>query len=415
MKIKHVLLGAGLTGFYTDDKLAILKDAPMDGFVYRGDPLTPGFKKIRQPGESVLVMLVMDNGQVAFGDCAGTQYSGAGGREAPFSHTTAIPQIEKHLKSHLIGREIGAFTPASKEIDEVEVGGAKLHPAIRYGISQALLDAVALKRQITKAGVVADENDTKVSSTPIRIYAQTGDERFTNVDKMIVKRVDIIPHGLINNVRDKVGTNGEKFLDYVTWVRKRVQEIGDKDYKPELHFDTYGTLGYAFDNNIPKVADYLAKCAEAASPYQFIIEMPIDLGSKDAQLKGMTELNGLLKQKGAKVDLMIDEWCNSFADLKDWVDSKVIQRINVKTITLGGLHNIVDSILYCNKHGVGAMVGGTCNETDISAMNIANIAMATSPQSVAARPGMGVDEGLMTIYNEMVRVAMLEDFRRKAA
>jgi methylaspartate ammonia-lyase len=412
MKIKHVLLGGGLTGFYTDDKLAILKDAPMDGFVYRGTPLTPGFKQIRQPGESVLVALVMDTGEVALGDCAGTQYSGSGGRDAPFAHATAIPLIQQHVVPHLIGREIDAFVPASKEIDQIEVNGGRLHPAIRYGVTQALLDAVAIKRRITKAGVVAGEYGTTVADKPIRIYAQCGDDRYNNVDKMIIKRVDIIPHGLINNVRDKVGANGEKFLDYVTWVRKRVQEIGDADYVPELHFDTYGTIGYAFDNNLEKVADYLARCAEAAAPFNFIIEMPVDLGSKAAQLEGMAKLNRLLRAKGAKVDLMIDEWCNSFDDLKDWIDSKSIQRINVKTITLGGLHNIVDAILYCNRNGVGAMVGGTCNETDISAMQMANLAMATSPQSIAGRPGMGVDEGVMTIFNEMVRVGMLEKLRR---
>ena len=415
MKIKHVLLSAGLTGFYTDDKLAILKDAPQDGFVYKGKPLTPGFRQIRQPGESVLVMLVMDTGEVALGDCAGTQYSGSGGREAPFAHSTAIPLIEEHIVPRLIGREITSFASASREIDEIEVNGARLHPAIRYGVSQALLESVAVKRRITKAGVVADEYGTTVSEKPIPLYAQTGDERYTNVDKMILKRIAIIPHGLINNVRDKVGSNGEKFLEYVTWVRKRVKEIGDSDYVPELHFDTYGTLGYAFNNDIGKVADYLVRCAEAAAPFQFIIEMPIDLGSKAAQLDGMDKLNRLLKAKGAKVDLMIDEWCNGYDDLKDWIDSKSIQRINVKTITLGGLHNIVDAILYCNRNGVGAMVGGTCNETDISAMAMANLAMATHPQSIAGRPGMGVDEGVMTIYNEMVRVAMLEKLRRGAA
>lgn len=411
MKIKHVLLGPGLTGFYTDDKLAILKDAPMDGFIYRGKPLTPGFKLIRQPGESVLVALVLDTDEVALGDCAGTQYSGSGGREAPFSHTTAIPQIEENLIPRLVGREIDAFIPASREIDGVEVEGSRLHPAIRYGVTQALLDAVALKQRRTKAGVIAQEFGTQVAKRPIRLYAQTGDERYINVDKMILKRVEIIPHGLINNVRDKVGVDGSKFLDYVKWVRNRVIDIGDPDYKPELHFDTYGTIGYAFDNDLEKVANFLASCAEAAAPYKFIIEMPIDLGSKPAQVEGMSRLNRLLNAKGASVDLMIDEWCNSLADLKEWIDSKSIQRINVKTITLGGLHNIAEAILYCNKNGVGAMVGGTCNETDISAMHMAHIAMATHPQSIAGRPGMGVDEGIMTVHNEMVRIAMLESLR----
>ena len=412
MKITNVLLGGGLTGFYTDDKLAILKDAPMDGFVYKGPPLTPGFQQIRQPGESVLVMIVLDSGEVALGDCAGTQYSGAGGRDAPFAHRTAMPLIQQYVTPRLIGREIDDFVSLSREVDQIEVDGARLHPAIRYGVTQAILDAVALKNRVTKARVVANEFGTTVAEKPIRIYAQTGDERYTNVDKMIIKRVDIIPHGLINNVRDKVGPDGGKFLEYVRWVRNRVREIGAPDYQPELHFDTYGTLGYALNGDLTKVADLLARCAEAAAPYRFISEMPVDMGSKSAQLEGMATLNRLLRQRGASVDLMIDEWCNSFDDLKDWIDSGSIQRINVKTITLGGLHNIVDSILYCNKHGVGAMVGGTCNETDISAMHMANLAMATSPQSIAGRPGMGVDEGVMTVYNEMVRIATLEKFRR---
>ena len=138
--------------------------------------------------------------------------------------------------------------------------------------------------------------------------------------------------------------------------------------------------------------------------------MPIDLGSKEAQLQGMRSLKELLTRKGAKVELMIDEWCNNLEDLKEWVNSRSVDRVDVKTIVLGGIHSIVASILYCNQNGVGAMLGGTCNETDISAMVMSHIAMATHPQSIAGRPGMGVDEGVMTVYNEMVRVQLLRKF-----
>jgi len=37
--------------------------------------------------------------------------------------------------------------------------------------------------------------------------------------------------------------------------------------------------------------------------------------------------------------------------------------------------------------------------------------MATQPEAIAARPGMGVDEGLMTVYNEMARIQMLTSAR----
>ncbi len=407
MKILQIALGAGLTGFYTDDKLAILKDAPQDGFIYRGKPLTPGFRMIRQPGESVLVLFLLEDGQVALGDCAGTQYSGSGGREAPFTAEGSIPLVQEHVVPRLVGRDITRFREVSGEIDRLVVNGKPLHPAIRYGVTQALLDTVAQGERTTKAAIVAREFGTQVSPAPIPIYAQTGDDRYTNVDKMILKRVDILPHGLINNVKEKVGVKGEKLLEYVEWVRQRILDLGDANYHPKIHVDVYGTVGYAFDNRIEAIADYLGVLEQAARPFDFIIEMPIDLGSKSAQLQGMGELKVACRRKGIGVKLMVDEWCNNMEDTRQWVDSGATDKINVKTIVLGGIHNIAESILYCNRHGVGAMMGGTCNETDISAMVCAHIAMATRPEAIAARPGMGVDEGLMTVYNEMIRIQLL--------
>ena len=59
--------------------------------------MTPGFSKIRQAGESVSVQLVLEDGQVAYGDCAAVQYSGAGGRDPLFLADRYIPQIEEYL------------------------------------------------------------------------------------------------------------------------------------------------------------------------------------------------------------------------------------------------------------------------------------------------------------------------------
>ena len=57
---------------------------------------------------------------------------------------------------------------------------------------------------------------------------------------------------------------------------------------------------------------------------------------------------------------------------------------------------------------MGAYQGGTCNETDRSAQICAHIAMATGPDQILAKPGMGVDEGMMIVYNEMQRILALD-------
>ena len=65
MKVKKVICSKALTGFYMDDKQAIKAGAKSDGFVYKGEPVTPGFKSIRQPGVAVSVMFVLEDGKIS--------------------------------------------------------------------------------------------------------------------------------------------------------------------------------------------------------------------------------------------------------------------------------------------------------------------------------------------------------------
>ena len=84
----------------------------------------------------------------------------------------------------------------------------------------------------------------------------------------------------------------------------------------------------------------------------------------------------------------------------------------IKTPDLGGINNIVEAVLYCKEKGFGAYQGGTCNETDRSAQVCVNCAMATKPDQILAKPGMGVDEGFMIVYNEMERILALRKARK---
>ena len=109
MKIVDIVCSAGRTGFYFDDQAAIKAGAGHDGMAYIGKPLTEGFTSIRQTGESISVMIILEDGQVAYGDCAAVQYSGAGGRDPLFLAADFIPVIEKDIAPKLIGRDVSSF------------------------------------------------------------------------------------------------------------------------------------------------------------------------------------------------------------------------------------------------------------------------------------------------------------------
>jgi methylaspartate ammonia-lyase len=130
--------------FYFDDQRAIKAGADHDGFTYVGSPVTPGFTAVRQAGESISVMLVLEDGQIAYGDCAAVQYSGAGGRDPLFLAKDFIPVIEHNIKPRLSASEADSFKNLSEMVESHHRRtGKRLHTAIRYGVTQAILDAVA--------------------------------------------------------------------------------------------------------------------------------------------------------------------------------------------------------------------------------------------------------------------------------
>lgn len=53
------------------------------------------------------------------------------------------------------------------------------------------------------------------------------------------------------------------------------------------------------------------------------------------------------------------------------------------------------------------MWGGPCNETDAGGRTAVHVALATRPDQMLAKPGMGVDEGYMIVHNEMKRTLEL--------
>lgn len=414
MKIEKVVCSAGRTGFFFDDQKAIKAGAKADGAAYVGQAMTPGFEKIRQAGESISVMLILEDGQVAYGDCAAVQYSGAGGRDPLFLASNFIPVIEKYVAPVLEGREADNFKALAEEVEKVEVDGKRLHTAIRYGVSQAILDAVAKATRRLMCEVVADEYGTTVSEKQIPIFTQSGDNRYENADKMILKGAAILPHALINNVETKLGRDGSILREYVEWLRDRIIALRPtEDYAPVMHIDVYGTIGQAFGNeNFKAMADYIATLEEAAKPFKLRIEGPMDAGEREKQMLCLKGLREEIDRRGINVELVADEWCNTLEDVIYFCDNKAGHMAQIKTPDLGGINNTIEAVLYCKKNGFGAYQGGTCNETDRSAQVCVNCAMATQPDQILAKPGMGVDEGFMIVYNEMNRIIALREAKR---
>ncbi|SIR87254.1 methylaspartate ammonia-lyase [Natronorubrum thiooxidans] len=404
MNITGIYATPGYSGFFFDDQRAIKQGAEHDGFTYVGEPVTDGFDEIRQAGESIIVDIELEDGTVVRGDCAAVQYSGAGGRDPLFKAEEYAPVIEGPVADALVGRDATEFLDNAETLEEMAVEGDRLHTAIRYGVSQALLAAAAEAEKTTQTDVMADALGTEPATEPVPVFGQSGDDRYNNTEKMFVKGVPVLPHALINSV-EKIGENGETLLEYVEWLTERSQELGPEGYDPRFHIDVYGMIGEIFGAPYDReeVVDYFAALEEAAAPYPIQIEGPMDVGNREDQIAAMVELRDGLEAAGVDVDIVADEWCNTFEDVQAFVDAGAADLVQIKTPDLGGIHRSGQAVRYCEGTDTRAYLGGTCNETETSARACAHVALATNAAQTLAKPGMGFDEGYMIVENEMRR------------
>ena len=403
MRVKSVICSVGRSGYMHRDLMAIKSGARQDGFLFHGKALSPGFKRIVEPASIVSVMLELEDGQIAFGDCADVILAGVAGRDPAFRGEDHLDYLLSEIGPQLKGRAIGKFRDNAEEFDRYRRGGKPLHTAVRYGLTQALLHASALAQHRTMAEIIAGEYGTTIAKTAIPILASGHKDDPLQLDRTILKRAELLPHASFTIVKDHVGLEGEKLLAFAGAVAKRIKEIGDADYQPRIHLDVYGTLGELFDMKVEPLADYLGRLGQAARPYGLLVESPIIAKTQDEQIANFKKLRQLLKQKGIAVGLIADEWCNTLEDIKLFADAAASDYVQIKTPDLGGINNTIEAVIYCRAHRMGSSLGGTANETDHSARICTHIGLACSPDFMLSKPGLGVDEALMIQSNEMAR------------
>jgi methylaspartate ammonia-lyase len=449
--ITKVLAVPAIGAYYYED-LSALQAGPIPlADRYTAAPVTPGFHRVREPAEAVSVGLVLDDGRVAWGDCVAVAYSGKAGRDPVFRVEAGLTKVREVVAPAIQGREVTTFRELAEAVDgliesvdvtrplpqsrsmtrrdlltaparlwraaqgqeEKEEGEAApaervrverpLHTAVRYGVSQALLRAVALARGVTMAEVVAEEWGLPLPDAPVSIHAQSGGERTHNADKMIARRVTSLPHALVDDIPEQLGEDGSKLTRYVRWLKGRIQELGGDDYLPTIHLDVHGALGQICENNLGRVLGQLYALDMAAQPYPLRVESAVIMESRAAQIEAMRTLCEYVRFRKMSVQLVVDEWANTLDDIHTFVDAQAADMIQIKMPDLGSVHNSVEAVLICKAGDVGAFLGGSCVETDLSAKVAVHVALAVRPDIIMAKPGMGVDEGIMLVRNEMAR------------
>ena len=130
----------------------------------------------------------------------------------------------------------------------------------------------------------------------------------------------------------------------------------------------------------------------------------MDVEDRELQMKALAELTRVVDERGIHVELVADEWCNTLDDIKYFADHKASIWCRSKLRAWAVSTTLPKQSSTARKKALALTRAVPATETDRSAQVCVNIAMAVQPDQILAKPGMGVDEGYMIVYNEMQRI-----------
>ena len=406
MQITRVLAVKNLSAYYYEDVSALQVSPTAEDDRWFTPGSTPGFKMIREPAEVVSIGVEV-NGKVYWGDAVGVSYAGKAGRRGVFRAADGVRETLEILRPWLLKQKFSDFRSACRLLKSFnQTCTEPLHVATMYGISQSLLLAFAADRPAFE--IVANEWNLQCSKLdPIPIQGSCGNNFYGGTDKMLVHKLAALPHSQVDNIAEQVGLDGSNFLQRAAWLKDRLQKFALKLYNPVIALDVHGALGKIFNQDPAKIAEYLCKVEALVAPYQLRIESPLLGDTREDHLFQMNRLVSQLQSFGSKTVVAVDEWANTFDDIKYFVDNGFKGMIHIKMPDLGSVSDVVDAVLYCKSRGNQVLLGGSCIETEISTKIGTHIAMVTRPDFVLAKPGMGIDEAIMLSNNEMQRIVAL--------
>jgi len=398
---------------------------------------------------------------IVWGDCVGMSRGAVAGRPALFRTADGLRAIRRHVAPLLEGRKLTSFRQLATEIDiltetalvpapepdkphpseEASAGGLSrrdlltaplrflredaatdesdsperhpevrtitverpLHPAVRYGVSQALLKGVAVATGQTMAEVIADEWHLPHPTQPVLIHAQAPVTRSDRIDRMVVRGVDSLGLTVTETTPDLLGADGQGLVRSVQQLKARIEDLGRPKYRPVIHLDVRGALGRLTDQNLGRILGYLLRLESHARPYPLRLESPLVMDSRADQIETLKTLREYAQFRDMDVEIVADEWVNTLDDVEAFLAARAADMVHLKTPALGGLHQAVAATLLCQEAGIRVLLGGSPIETDSSAQATAHVALSTQPAVVMAKPGDSVAYAVASTRNEMAR------------
>ncbi|MCA9899673.1 MAG: hypothetical protein KC433_15890 [Anaerolineales bacterium] len=376
------------------------------------------------------VGLQLSNGQQFWADCVDAPAASRGGETAVFDPSQATETVKTVVRPLWQGQPAAEFRPLAQKLlplsetfrytkiippkpepitgaisrrslitgflAEEEVATPKqeqvtverpLHPALQYGLTAALLPAVAAVNRVTVAALLAREYGLDWGETAVPLQIPLNDENIQAAHSILASQVASLGHTTGNtNLKANLGANGERLQQHVRQIAAWLPSL-NPEYAPKLHLDLRGGFGELFEQNSGKILGAIYGLEQAGKPYELRIQNPVWREDAAAQRSQLKELSSFCRARRLKAQLVADAWVDSLAAVQQFADASICQMIHIELPRLGNLEVGITAVQYAHTQNHPVILSGS--DTSLTT----HIALATRPGLLHGSP--------LTHYNEM--------------
>ena len=261
-----------------------------------------------------------------------------------------------------------------------------LHPAVQYGLTAALLKAVAAVNRITIAKLVAQEYELALPDAAVPLHIAINDENVQAAYPILTSHVAALGYTTSkNNHKANLGSSGERLQQHVRQITAWLPTLNEA-FKPRLLLNLQGGFGELFDNNAGRVLGALSGLEQAAKPFSLAVQNPIWRENSKAQATHLEQLRSFTAVRKMSLKLVADAWVDSLDDVYLFADSKVCHMVHIELPRLGNLDAGITAMLHTKAQNQQLILSG--KDSSLTT----HIALATQPHLLCGSPQLHYNE-----------------------
>jgi len=234
----------------------------------------------------------------------------------------------------------------------------RLHPALRYGVTQAILAALASLQRTTVAEVICQEYGLPRPDAPVPLLLEMPLEQIPGEDLwQQAAAVALIFAG--DDPEGQLGVRGTRMLRLVRQLKGLLVHRGEEGgVEPSIYVSLEGSLGRLHDLSLGKVLGSIYGLEQAAEPYTVFTGDPVVFEDLSDQIEKMAELKELVRMRGLSVQLVARAGLNTLDDVGAFLEADAVHAIYLDCRRLGGLNETIEAALAIRQKGKRMLLAG---------------------------------------------------------